>query len=310
MSALLEVTSGWMFQARRTRIGLFVPVVAMLIAVVLIMQAKPEDFVDTAIYPYTAASSPIPLLQKYVRVRGSLVPAKAAEGVASIGKTEVNSGSYVPIFIDGAIDPLFVANENLPAVPDQGGTVEIVGLLQSKASFPTLYLTIEAPPNIPLLNNLARIGIVLGTLVLLWWLLSWLVSRSDFALRSPGAAERPGLGLIWFGSLGSAEGNALVRQAPVQLVITQHEVKLQAADSREGWSVHVRDLKSAQPVRVATPYGALPALRLRFVDERGQSRSGTVVAGDSRECDALRSTLETRASSRQQSTQQRGAAMR
>jgi hypothetical protein len=282
VSVVLNGLAGLAFAIRRSRLGVIGPLLALGAAVIMIAQARPEDFVDTTIYPLVRAGDETNRLSKYVRARGQLLRNQTVQTQVEVGGQALNGSRFVPLMLDGAAEPVFVRENALPA---GDGPVEIVGLVKTKASFPPIYIDIENPPNIPLLNDVARAGIVIGLLTLCWLLLNWLLKLVDYAIPTFGGARARGSGLYWFGGLGSANGNARVREAPLTLQLPKHETRFETADSREKWSVNVRQLQSATPTTVATSMGALPALRVRFIDERGQRRSGTLVAGDAAERD-------------------------
>jgi hypothetical protein len=283
MNTALNGLASLAFRIRRSRLGIAGPLLALGAAVLLILQLRPEDFVDTTVYPLVHAGDEVGKLQKYVRVRGTLLRDQAVQTTAEIGGQTLTGGSYVPLLIDGEREPVFVRDAGLPI---GSGPVELVGLVLNKGSFPPVFISVESPPNVPLMNSFARFGILLGLATLVWLLWVWLLGRLDFALPVAAAstATTRGAGLLWFGGLGSAHGNAQVREAPLRMIAANHETRFETADSRESWAVHVRELRSATQTIVATSYGAQPALRLRFADERGQQRSGTLVAGDVAEC--------------------------
>jgi hypothetical protein len=283
MTTILNTLAHTVFQIPRTRIGRFAPMVLAVLSVVMIMNATPGDFVDTRVYDFTGKTSPIAVLNKYVRVRGVLAYDQAIESSTQLGTgtLRLSGGRYIPMQIDGAQDPLFVLEKDLPPA-SEGGMVELVGLIVTKQSFPVYYMKVETPPNLPLKNNIALAGLAVAAALGLWVLLGVLMRMVHFAPGVLGVHEQRGIGLYWFGGLGSANANATVREAAVRAVEARHELRFESADG-EGWSVHVRRIQVATPVNVATSFGPLPALRLRFVDERGQTRSGTLVCGDAKE---------------------------
>lgn len=294
MTTFLNSLANLAYRSQRSRIGTLLPVVLMLVAIVLIALAKPDDFVDTTVYDFKAGSSPVMLLRKYVRVRGTLAPAMRYQSEVAVGQNSIAGSKYVPVFIEDMPDPLFVLDRDLPEVPETGGLVDLIGFVETKDSFPAYYLVLGDPPNIPLQNQAARAGIVLALLVLAWWLLAWLLRRVDFAPAVRGQPASAFAGLQWSGGLGSAEGNGLARETPVTLNALAHELRFEADPHTDGWAVHVRRLLQATAVQVASVHGALPALRLRFEDERGQLRSGTLIAGTTVERERALRALETR----------------
>jgi hypothetical protein len=282
MSAVLNGIAGLAFAFRRSRLGIIGPLIALAASVIMIAQARPEDFVDTTIYPIARAGDEANKLTKYVRVTGRLLRDQTVQTQVDVGGQTLSGSKYVPLMLDGAREPVFVRDNALPA---GDGPVEIVGLVKTKASFPPIYIDIESPPNIPLLNDVARAGIVIGLVTLAWLILNGLLTRFDHALPTISGTSPRGSGMYWFGALGSANGNARVREAPLTMQMLRHETRFDTADTREKWSINVRQLLSATPTTIATSMGALPGLRVRFVDERGQRRSGALVAGDAAERD-------------------------
>lgn len=298
MSAMLDSLARVAFAVQSSRVGRWLPVLTLIIAIGLISLARPEDFVDTRVYDLRGETSMVALVGKYIRVSGKLMPSQAASGQSSLGQTAVQGSRYVPLYVERRPDPLFVLDQDLPNVASDGATVELIGRIETAGGFPGMYLARGNPPNIPLQNQAARLGIVLAAGMLAWWLIVWALGRVDYApsVSSVGnAASTVAVGpLLWSGALGSAQRNMRVRGVPVLLVKTQHELRLEPVGRDLGWAVHLRQLQRAARTRVATPVGARPAARIVFVDERGQTRSGTL-AGAAEEIDGLLFQLSARA---------------
>lgn len=290
MNAILDTLAHVTFAAQVGRVGRWLPALALAVAIGLISLARPEDFVDTRVYDLSGETSLIALVGKYVRVSGTLVPAQAAYSESSLGQTAVQGSRYVPLYVERRSDPLYVLDQDLPSVASDGATVDLIGRIETAGGFPGVYLAQGNPPNIPLQNQAARLGIVLAAAVLGWWLLAWAMGRVDYAPSFSGlgaASSKVAAGpLQWSGVLGSAQRNMRVRAAPVRLVKTQHELRLEPSGRDLGWAVHLRQLQTATRTQVATPAGVRPAARIVFVDERGQTRSGTL-SGAAEEIDAL-----------------------
>jgi hypothetical protein len=285
MTSLFNSIASGVFRTQRTRLGMFGPLVVLIVVLGMLSQATAADFVDTRVYVFDGQSSPITLMNKYVRVRGTLLPAQAhtVNAGGGEGKFSLIGSRYVPVIIEGATDPLYVYDGNLPAVPETGGPVELVGLISNKQSFPPIFLDVGNPPNIPLKNTVALIGIGLGLLLIGWLLLGAALRAFDFAPPALRAGNRLGIGAFWYGGLGSAFANGAVREAPVRVGQARGEVHFEAADADAGWTVRVREPGQIKSLAVCTSFGALPALRLRFVDERGQQRAGVIAFGDAAE---------------------------
>lgn len=295
MSALLDALARGTFAAQASRVGRWLPALVLVVAIGLTSLARPEDFVDTRVYDLGGGSSMVALVGKYVRASGKLVPAQAANSESSLGQTSVQGSRYLPLYVEGRPDPLFVLDQGLPVVATDGGDVELVGRIETAGGFPGVYLAQGNPPNIPLQNRAAQLGIVLAAAVLGWWLLVWAMGRVDYAPSLSGRASPTAAGpLLWSGVLGSAQRNMRVRAVPVTLVKTRHELRLEPSGGELGWAVHLRQLQQATRTQVAMPSGARPAARIVFVDERGQTRSGTL-AGPAEEIDALLFQLSARA---------------
>ncbi len=297
MSALWDTLAHVTFAAQAGRVGNWLPALALAVAVGLISLARPEDFVDTRVYDLGGETSMVALVGKYVRVSGKLVPAQAANNQSSLGQSAVQGSRYVPLYVERRPDPLFVLDQDLPIVASDGATVELVGRIETAGGFPGVYLAQGSPPNIPLQNQAARLGIVLAAAVLGWWLLVWAMARVDYAPSVSGVGHKSPTAagpLLWSGALGSAQRNMRVRAAPVTLVKTQHELRLEPSGRDLGWAVHLRLLQRATRTQVASPVGVRSAARIVFVDERGQTRSGTL-AGAAEEIDALLFQLSARA---------------
>jgi hypothetical protein len=183
--------------------------------------------------------------------------------------------------IEGASDPLLILDKNLPS-PGSDGTVRLVGKIQEGGAQVPYYLEVGEPPNVPLQNALARAGAISGAALLGVALMTWLIGRADYAIAvgRPAVSPAPaGVGAPWFGSLGAAFGYMTVRQAPVTVTKARNEIRLESCASRPSWAIHIREIHSARPVRVATSYGPLLAARIEFQDERGLLRRGTIAVG-------------------------------
>ena len=294
MAMTLNRVSDLAFRLRQSRVAGVAFVLALVACVVLIAMARAENWEDTNIYAMTSRSSLTSAGGRYVRVTGTLLPDKAYTTQANFGGLNLSGGRYIPLIIDGATDPVFIADSNLPQA-DASGRVEVVGKMQmGQGAQPPFFIEVGNPPDIPTQNLLARIGLLAALGLLALWLLAWWIGRRDYALGMSGAAPAPaivGTGALWFGSLGAEYGNAVVRHVPVQLNKASNEIKLESPASRPPWSVRIRELRSARPASIATAYGPLPAARVEFQDERGLIRKGTIAACDPITHEQLRQLL-------------------
>jgi hypothetical protein len=157
-----------------------------------------------------------------------------------------------------------------------------------------MFLQVGYPPNVVLANILARLGVVILMVLVFVALLAWLVERLDYAMPLPWGKSRQAQNapaLLWFGELGRQFNETYVRSQPATFNATPHEARFESARPRGLWSVSVRRLKSVQLFDVATPYGGLPAARLRFEDERGLQRRGVIATNSAASRDAVLQVL-------------------
>ena len=287
MANLLNATSVLAYRLRHSRIASIGFVLGLIVCIGLIALARADNWEDTTLYDVRPASSLIAFRDRYVRVSGVLARDQAYQTQADVGGLKLSGGRYLPLTIAGRSEPLFVYDANLP-VPNADGTTTIIGKMQlGTGAQPPFYIDVGNPPDIPLQNLLARIGLAVGTALLLLALISWLIGKSDYALSTFGntntvALAPSGVGALWFGSLGAEFGNATVRHAPVQVRKTAHELRLESEASRPPWAVRIHDLRKVAKTNIATTYGTLPGARIEFQDERGLIRKGTLVIADLR----------------------------
>ncbi len=196
---------------------------------------------------------------------------------------------------EGAYDPLYVLDQNLPSVPAEGGQVTLTGKLAvGTGQQPPYFLEVGDPPDIVLMNSLARAGAVLLAALFAAAAVNWYVRRANYALSVPyGTADAAPAApaLLWFGVLGRAYGDAALRQAPAAMTVNRSEALIQSLGQGAPWSVVVRRLVTADPTIVATRYGALPAARLEFEDERGLKRRAVLATNSQASRDALIDSL-------------------
>jgi hypothetical protein len=282
MASTLNSVSDLAYRLRQSRIAGIGFVLAMLVCLGLIMLARTEDWEDTQIYALTGESSLISMGDRYVSVSGTLRPDQVYTTQASIGGITLSGGRYIPLLIDGAQGPIFVADGNIPPANAEG-RVNIVGKLHlGEGAQPAFYIEMGNPPNLALQNVLARVGIFAALALLALWFIVWWIGRRDYALGVAGAAQpvSAGQGALWFGSLGAAYGNAVVRHVPVTLSKARDEIALDSPASRPPWRVSIREIRRIRPASIATAYGPLPGARVEFQDERGLLRRGAIAACD------------------------------
>ncbi len=292
MTGVLNAVSELAYRAWHSRTIRVAFVGALGVCIVLLALARGEE--DTTVLPFDGSSSPVARLNRYVSVVGTLRPESAFQTQVEIGGLRLSGARYIPLVIPGASDPLFVLDKDVPR-PDVDGKVHLVGKIQEGGAQMPYYLEIGQPPNIPLQNALARAGLLVATALLLAAVVAWWIGRSDYALavaEPPVDSAPAGVGALWFGSLGPQFGHAVVRQAPVVVVEARAGIRLESSASGPPWTVHICDVVSARPTGIATAWGALPAARIEFHDERGLLRRGTLaVGGEARARDALSALL-------------------
>lgn len=293
MAMTLNGVSELAYRLRQSRIAGIAFVVAMVACIVLIAMARSDNWEDTNIYELTARSSLTSAGGRYVRVTGTLHPEKTYVAQASLGGLNLSGGRYIPLLVEGSDSPIFVVDGSLPR-PDANGQVTLVGKMQmGQGAQPPYFIEMGNPPDIPMQNLMARVGLVTALVLLAIWFLTWWIGRKDYALGAGRAEMSPaaGNGALWFGSLGAEYGNAVVRHVPVKVNSLSNEIKLESPASRPPWSVRIREIRSAKPASIATAYGSLPGARVEFQDERGLLRKGTIAACDAVTHDQLRALL-------------------
>jgi hypothetical protein len=228
---------------------------------------------------------------RYVRVTGSLAPEAAYQTQFTVLGIRLQGGRFIPMLGEGAYDPLFVLDQDLPPLPEGGAPLTLIGrIVPGTGQQPTYYLQVGDPPDVALMNSLARLGLValvglVATLSLIWY-----VRRSDYALGLPFGSPAPAPGtppLLWFGGMGRPYGDVSLRQEPATFVATRAEAVFGSAKQPGAWMVTCRRLLSADTTVVATRYGALPAARIEFEDERGLRRRAVLATNNLPARDAL-----------------------
>ena len=285
---MLNAISDFYFRAHRSRIFMVLVILALAGCIALIASAQPEVGLDMRVYDLTEKTSISASMDRYFNVQGQLMPEGRYQTTRKIGSFQLSGSRYIPLSVAGRDDPIFVLDENLPA-PNADGLVSFVGKLTA-AGDPAVnyFFKIERPTDIPLINRIARIALMVAALIVLGLLGGWLVRGFNYALAASGsthsAAAAPDW--MWFGSLGARYQNAYLRQAPAHKNVAAQDVTFESS-SDEPWAVVVRRAQQAAPLSIATAYGPLPAIRLTFEDERGLMRKGVAVANSVQARDAL-----------------------
>ncbi len=261
------------------------------LAVVVMALARPAQNEDTTVYPMLLRDITTTSVGRYVRVTGSLAPEAAYQTQFTVLGIRLQGGRFIPMLGEGAYDPLFVLDEGLPPLPEGGAPVTLIGrIVPGTGQQPTYYLQPGDPPDIALMNSLARLGLVALVCIVAAFSLIWYVRRSDYAPGLPFASPAPAPGappLLWFGGIGRPYGDVSLRQEPATFLATRAEALFGSARQPGAWTVTLRRLLSADTAVVATRYGALPAARIEFEDERGLRRRAVLATNSLPARDAL-----------------------
>ena len=283
---MLNAIATFYFHAHRSKIFTAVCALVLATSVALLAAARPKGQEDLQVYELNDKISLSASIDHYFNVRGKLMPAGRYQSEARSGSIRLAASKYVPIQLDTRTEPIFVLDDNIPA-PKADSFVSFVGRLNT-ASDPVVsyFLEVDSPTNVPLINRLASAGMLVAALTLLVLGVGYLVSRNDYALstnHNMGAANAAThlstSPTLWFGNLGARYQNAMTNQAPVQLNPTARDLTFESTGT-EPWAIVIKRITQTQPTHIATRYGALPAVRLSFEDERGLLRKGVLVAGE------------------------------
>jgi hypothetical protein len=289
MTGFLNAISNFYFRAHRSKVFTIATSLILLTCVALLAAARPNSQEDLKVYELNDNTSLASSIDHYFNIRGQLKPEARYQSQVRSGSFRFAGSAYVLIQIDTRTEPIFVLDQDIPA-PKADGTVSFVGRL-STVNDPVVnyFLEVDSPTNVPLINRLANIGMGVGLLTLLVLGMGALVSRKDYALstNAGGAATarwaipsaQSSNGLWWFGNLGARYQNATARQSPVQLNTAAHNFTLESL-GKDPWTITIKRTTQTQPAYIATASGPLPALRLRFEDERGLLRQGVLVMSD------------------------------
>ncbi|MFN3706629.1 MAG: hypothetical protein ACK4WM_11630 [Thermoflexales bacterium] len=269
-----------------TRIVRLIFVALSLGSVVGLMVAQPGRVENQSIRDTTPAEVDIGSIGTYVRVTGILDTQGAYRTQYRLGVIQLQGGRYIPLVVPGSAGAVYVLDEGLPPhAPDE--FVTVVGqVVTGIGAQPPLFIQVGYPPNVVLAHTLARCsGVALLGLLTLAALGAWMRGQS-YALALPFATPRDqhaAPDLLWFGSLGRAYDEAVVRNAAASFQATPFEGQLEGA----GWRVVIRRLRAAQRFTVASRWGRLAAARVTFEDNFGLPRRGVIAARNRAILDAV-----------------------
>ena len=253
------------------------------VSIGIIGWARTAKYEDTVVYTLTPTTVRSTLTNRYVSVSGQFVLEGVYETTTTIAGLISRSVRFIPMNVTGDSDPLYVLDEGLPQIIEKQ-TVTLVGkLLEGQAPGPHSYLKVMVPPSATLYDLLNGASIALLSIVAAGVVLTWLVRKRDYVLSIPfvladDAPAKPSPRLLWFGGLGAGYGDVILRQIPVSFRAIPAEARLMPTHYPDLWSINIRRAWLIQHTVVATRYGALPAVRIQFEDERGITREGVIVA--------------------------------
>jgi hypothetical protein len=245
---------------------------------------------DTTIYSLSSSVVRGTLVNRYVRATGHFLFAGAYDVRSSIAGFFWQTMRFVPLVPVDSQDPLLVLDENLLSTNNNGNPVTLVGkIMHGEDPQPMFYMRVMDPPPAIVFDIVVWACFVLLAGVCLGVLVHYMIRKLDYALTVPVEPDQPTIGqaaendtplLLWFGGLGPAYGDVSLRQISVSFKAIPAEARLTPTLYPELWSIVIRHLYGVQSTRIATSYGALPAMRLEFEDERGIIRNGVIAASN------------------------------
>lgn len=253
-------------------------------ALVWLRTVRTNDF---RVYPLTPPFLKATLVNRYVKATGNLLTKGAYDIKVPLLGFFWQSIRFIPMSINGSNDSLEVLDEGLPTQAGTTNPITLVGkLLVGEDQYPDYYLKVEDPPNLVIYDALAWLCVAVLGSVVFGVGINGMIRRVDYAVATPlGLTNKAGWKpstsfVLWFGSLGAGYADVVLRQVPVSFRAIPAEARLTPASQPDSWAVVIRRLRMVHMTIVATSYGALPAMRIEFEDERGITRNGLVAASD------------------------------
>lgn len=279
---------------RRSVLARWVFIALMVLAVGLALFSRPGQVENQTVRDAGLSSITISSIDSFVRVTGFFDPSGAYRTHYNLGGIELYGGRFVPLVSPDMSEAVFVADENLPRSSPGQPVTFVAQVVAGVGAQPPLYLQAGYPPNVVLANALARVASVLLVVLLLLAFVVWLVERFDYAIPLPWQVKTPPApapALMWYGDLGRQYNDTVLRSAPAEFKATPHEARFESVQPQGLWQVSVKRLKVVQLFEVASQYGALPAARLRFEDERGLLRHAVIATNTVPSRDAVLKVL-------------------
>lgn len=271
-------------RSRWVKTGLFV---GCMVAFGTFIWARAELNTDFTIKPIPAPFTRSDLLNRYVQATGNLLSDGAYDIRVPLLGIFWRNVRFVPMSIPDTGQSLLVLDEGLPQSPDHVTPVTLVGkVLIGQDEYPDYYLKVMNPPNPALFDSLIWVCLIFIAGTLLGVVINSQVRGADYVISVP--FDKAGIAsevlkasqpfALWFGSLGAGYGDVVLRQIPITLRAIPAEARLVPVRYPDTWAIMVRQLRTVHKTVVATSYGALPAMRIEFEDERGLVRKGVVAA--------------------------------
>lgn len=290
----LDAFAAACYHLRRSIIARWAFIVLAVLSVGLALFSRPNQVENQTVRDAPISTIRISSIDTYVRVTGFFDPSGAYRTSYNLGGIELYGGRFVPLVSPDLTEAVFVADENLPSTAPGHPATFVAQVVAGTGAQPPLYLQVGYPPNVMLANVLARAGTLLLAVMLLIAFIVWMVERYDYAIPLPWQAKTPPAAappLMWYGDLGRQYNETILRSAPANFVATPHEARFESVQPKGLWQVSIKRLKSVQLFDVASRYGALPAARLRFEDERGLLRHAVIATDTVTSRDAVLKVL-------------------
>ncbi len=294
LTRFLDAFAAACYRLRRSVLARWAAIILALISLGLALFSRPGQMENQSVRDAGIGSIGSASIGTYVRVTGFFDPSGAYRTNYNLGSIELYGGRYIPVVSEDLGDAIFVIDEGLPrSAPGQPVTF-VAQVVAGTGAQPPLFLQLGYPPNVVLANTLARAGTVMIVSLLLIVFVIWLVERFDYAIPLPWQSKTPSAPaptLLWYGDLGRQYNDTVLRSYPAEFNATPHEARFASAEPKGLWQVSVKRLKSVQLFEVASRYGALPAARLRFEDERGLLRHAVIATNTTQSRDAVLEVL-------------------
>jgi hypothetical protein len=287
-------------RSRLTKAGVLAILAIAIASVVVNRSARSEDL---TIYPLPAAHLRVTVVNRYVRTTGNILINGAYQVQTKIAGVIGSSLRFIPFLPTDSAEPVILLDEKLPSANSDNTPTTIVGkYLRGDDELPNYYLKVSNPPSMALYDVLGLVSVLLLAGALAGGVITWLVRRVDYAISLPftavAIAVKPGVDekgfppyLLWYGSLGAAYGDVILREVPVSFKAIPAEAKLVPVFDCDAWTITIHRARAVSLTTIATSHGALPAMKLEFEDERGITRDGLIAGSNRNVVDSILNVL-------------------